>query len=65
MDMKNKIIAYIEAQNLSKVDIAKELHMHLDKFQSGNQVEWSAEELLKICFYIQVNPECFYESRLH
>ena len=64
MDMKNKIIAYIESQQLSKVHMAQELHMNLDKFERGNQVDWSAEELLKICVYMQVNPEQFYKKKL-
>ena len=63
MDMKNKILAYIESQQLSKAHIAQELHMNLDKFERGNQVDWSAEELLKICVYIQVEPEQFYEKK--
>lgn len=65
MNMKNRIIEYIEAQELSKVCIAKNLHMNLDKFERGNQVDWSAEELLQICVYIQVDPEQFYESQLY
>ena len=64
MEMKNKILAYIESQQLSKVHMAQELHMTLDKFVQGNQVDWSAEELLKICVYIQVEPEKFYEKKL-
>ena len=64
MDMKNKIIAYIESQQLSKVHMAQELHMSLEKFERGNQVDWSAEELLKICVYMQVNPEQFYKKKL-
>lgn len=63
--MKNRIIAYIESQKLSKVHIAQNLHMDLEKFERGNQVDWSAEELLKICVYIQVDPEQFYESELY
>lgn len=64
MEMKNKILAYIESQQFSKVHMAQELHMTLDKFVQGNQVDWSAEELLKICVYIQVEPEKFYEKKL-
>lgn len=64
MDMKNKILTYIESQEFSKVHMAQELHMNLDKFERGNQVDWSAEELLKICVYIQVEPEQFYEKKL-
>lgn len=65
MDMKNKIIAYIEAQNISKIHMAQELHMSLDKFERGNEVGWTAEDLLKICVYIQVEPEQFYERKLY
>ncbi len=64
MEMKNKILAYIETQQFSKVHMAQELHMTLDKFEQGNQIDWSAEELLKICVYIQVEPEKFYEKKL-
>ena len=64
MDMKNKILAHIETHNISKVKMAQELHMSIDKFQCENQVDWSAEELLKICVYIQVDPEQFYERKL-
>lgn len=63
--MKNRIIEYIESQQLSKVRIAQNLHMNLDKFERENQVDWSAEELLRICVYIQVDPEQFYESQLY
>lgn len=63
--MKNRIIEYIESQKLSKDRIAQSLHMNLDKFERGNQVDWSAEELLRICVYIQVDPEQFYESQLY
>lgn len=62
--MKNRILAYIETQKFSKVQLAEELHMDIEKFQRGNQVDWSAEELLKVCVYIQVEPEQFYEKKL-
>lgn len=65
MDMKSKIIAYIETQNISKVQMAQELHMDLDKFEQGNTLDWTAEELLKICVYIQANPEQFYDRKLY
>ncbi len=65
MDMKSKIIAYIETQKISKVQMAQELHMDLDKFEQGNTLDWTAEELLKICVYIQANPEQFYDRKLY
>ena len=63
--MKNKIIAYIESQNISKIQIAQELHMSLDKFECENEVDWTAEELFKICLYIEAEPEQFYERKLY
>ncbi|MBQ3782125.1 MAG: hypothetical protein IIT46_12750 [Lachnospiraceae bacterium] len=56
MNMKNKVLDYIEEKNVS-IDILKEkTGLKSEKFERGNDVDWSAEDLLVICAYLDVEP---------
>lgn len=64
MQIRLQILDYMEKSEISMEDIAKELKMDKKKFQKENKKNWSAEELLEICRYLQVDPRMFWETTL-
>ena len=62
MKIKDKIVAYIEQNEISKEELAGVLGMNIEKFMIGNDIEWSAGDLLEICNVLGVNPMEFYEE---
>lgn len=54
----------MEKSEISKKEVAKELRMDEEKFERECENNWSAEDLLRICRYLQVDPRMFWERTL-
>lgn len=61
MKIKDKMIEYMETCEISFDSLSKQLDIERDKFEKDSRENWSAEELLKICAYLKVDPKEFYE----
>ena len=63
VEMKNKILIYIESCGISIEHLAKNLKISMDKFDRNNSENWNAEELLEICTYLEIDPMTFYTKK--
>ena len=61
MQIRFQVLDYIEKSRISTDKLARELHMEKDRFQKDNERNWSAQELLEIYGYLQVDPRMFWE----
>lgn len=64
MKMKNRIIEYMETCEISFDSLSDALDIDRNKFEKNNKQDWNAEELLKVCAYLQIDPWKFYEKRI-
>ena len=60
--MKNRIIDYIEQEKMQKEQICRRLSLYQEKLDKESTVDWTGEELLEICQYLNINPYDFYEE---
>lgn len=56
MMMKEKVLDYIEEQNISVELLRANTRLRAEIFDRENGVDWSAEELLVVCAYLQLEP---------
>lgn len=61
MQIRLRILDYMEKSKISTDDVARELHIEKEKFQKDSQENWSAEDLLEVCGYLQVDPRMFWK----
>ena len=64
MKMKNRIIEYMETCEISFDHLSDALKIDRNKFEKNSKKDWSAEELLEICDYLDIDPSQFYEKQL-
>ena len=64
MEMKNKVLDYIETCEISVEHLSKVLQIDSKKFQRDNKENWEAQELLQICNYLEVDPLTFYTPKI-
>lgn len=63
MEMKRKIIEYMEEENISIDYISGILHIEQKKFDKNGDIDWNADDLLKICAFLDLDPMQFYKKR--
>ena len=60
-DMQNHttryLAEYIEKEQISKEDISKKLHIPVIKLFPGTQENLTADEFLKLCGYLHIDPK--------
>lgn len=61
MQIRLRILEYMEKSKISVDDVAKELQIDKEKFQRDSKKNWSAEDLLEVCGYLQVDPRMFWK----
>ena len=64
MEMKNKVLDYIETCGISVEYLSKVLQIDFQKFQRDSNEDWEAQELLQICTYLKVDPLDFYTPKI-
>lgn len=64
MEMKNKLLNYIDDCGISVDNLSEQLQISRDKFDKNNKKNWNAEDLLRICAYLKVDPMGFYIKKL-
>ena len=64
MEMKNKVLDYIEACEISVEHLSKVLQIDSKKFQRESKENWEAQELLQICNYLKIDPVNFYTPKI-
>lgn len=64
MEMKNKVLDYIETCGISVEHLSKVLQIDSKKFQRNNKEDWEAQELLQICNYLKIDPVNFYTPKI-
>lgn len=64
MQIRTQILDYMEKSKISKSDVAKELMIDVEKFEKESEENWSADDLLRICGYLQVDPRMFWKRTL-
>ena len=64
MEMKNKVLDYIETCEISVEHLSKVLQIDSKKFQRDNKENWEAQELLQICYYQEIDPLTFYTPKI-
>lgn len=64
MEMKKNIIEYMEEQNISIDYISGILCIEQKKFDKNGDIDWNADELLRICAFLDVDPMRFYKKRI-
>lgn len=63
MEMKNKVIDYIEDCGISVVYLSEVLDMDRDKFDKTSEKNWEAQELLEVCAFLNIDPMKFYKRK--
>ena len=54
----------METCEISFDSLSEILNIDRNKFEKNSRQDWSAEELLEICTYLQIDPQRFYEKQL-
>ncbi|MDE6313402.1 MAG: helix-turn-helix domain-containing protein [Lachnospiraceae bacterium] len=63
MEMKNRILDYMEASSISVAELSDSLQIETEKLKKGNKADWDAQDLLKICAYLEIDPMEFYARK--
>lgn len=63
MEMKNKVIDYIEDCGISVAYLSDVLDMDRDKFDKTSEKNWEAQELLEVCAFLNIDPMKFYKRK--
>lgn len=63
MEMKNKVIDYIEDCGISVAYLSEVLDMDRDKFDKTSEKNWEAQELLEVCAFLNIDPMKFYKRK--
>lgn len=61
MQIRLRILDYMEKKEISADDVARELQIDKEKFKKDSKKNWSAEDLLEVCGYLQVDPRMFWK----
>lgn len=64
MEMKNRIIKYMKLHELDAGRIAEEIGIDIGGLTQDSGVEMSADELCRLCVYLNVRPEDFYSKKI-
>lgn len=64
MEMKNKILDYIDDCGISVAELSQRLQIDKEKLDKESPADWNAEELLQICAYLKIDPVNFYTGKL-
>ncbi len=64
MEMKNKLLNYIETCGISVEHLSRVLNIDLEKFQEDSRQDWDAQELLQVCSYLNIQPTEFYTNKI-
>lgn len=64
MEMKSKLLDYIETCGISVDYLSRVLNIDKEKFQDNGRQDWDAQELLQICGYLKVDPLEFYIKKI-
>lgn len=64
MEVRENIIDYINRNQFSKEEISMNTKVSRKKFDKGNKEDLTGEEFLKICAYLKVDPNNFYQKKL-
>lgn len=64
MTIKYNVIKYINEHQLSKERISIDTKVDREKFNKNSRKNFTAEEFLRICAYLEVEPEIFYKKKL-
>lgn len=54
----------METCEISFDHLSDTLKIDRNKFEKNSKKDWSAEELLEICDYLDIDPSQFYEKQL-
>jgi hypothetical protein len=65
MEMKNKLLNYIENSGISVEDLSEELEMDIKKFQWDDRYDWNAQEFLQVCSYLNIEPMQIYTKKIN
>lgn len=64
MEMKNKVIDYIQACGISVTYLSEALQMEEEKFSKNTEEDWEARELLDVCAFLNIDPMSFHTKKL-
>ena len=53
----------MEEENISIDYISGILHIEQKKFDKNGDIDWNADDLLKICAFLDLDPMQFYKKR--
>jgi DNA-binding Xre family transcriptional regulator len=56
INVSKNVVRYIMDNHISIIQMSKDIGISVEKLK-GKQGVFNAEELLKICFYLNVRPE--------
>lgn len=65
MEMKNKLLNYIEDSGISVEYLSEEPEMDIKKFQLDDRHDWNAHEFLQICSYLDIEPTRIYTKKIN
>lgn len=64
MEMKTKMLNYIETCGISVEHLSRVLNIDVEKFRADSKQDWDAQELLQICSYLNIEPTEFYTNKV-
>ena len=64
MEIKSRIIDYMESNKADIDRISRETGIALDRFVRDSGSEITADELCRLCVYLNVRPEDFYTRKI-
>lgn len=65
MEMKNKVLNYVETCGVSVEHLSRVLNIDIEKFKEDSRQDWDAQELLQVCSYLNIQPMEFYTSKMN
>lgn len=63
MQVEQNILRYIRLNKINVARLAAETGLRQELFSEKSHTEWEADELLRICTYLEVDPRRFAEER--
>ncbi len=64
MEMKNKIIDYMESCGIDAKKVSDETGVSLRRLTRQSDADIDADDLCKLCTYLSVKPEDFYVRKM-
>ncbi len=60
MQVEHNVLCYIQSEQIDITLLAQQTHINIERLDGTKRQEWTAEEFLRICDWLGVDPWQFY-----